>query len=92
MTRQLVDAWYQLLGLAYAGGRREYAKAVDAYRLTLERSPAMASAIAPFPWPCAKPSIAARAWHEAQNCLAQLPTYAGAWNLIRQCADRFGGF
>ena len=87
---QLVDAWYQL-GLAYAG-EGDYAKAVDAYRLTLERSPGYGQCHCALSLALRETQHSRESLAEAQNCLAQLPNYAGAWNLIGNAQTDLGDF
>lgn len=75
-----VWAWYEL-GLSYATDS-QYAKAIDAYRLALSygfQDGQCRCALALALRETRKPEAALA---EAQRCLAMLPGYAGAWNLV----------
>jgi tetratricopeptide (TPR) repeat protein len=73
-------AWYEL-GLSYATDA-QYAKAIDAYRLALSygfRDGQCRCALGLALRETRKPEAALA---EARRCLAMLPGYAGAWNLV----------
>ena len=87
---QMVDGWFQL-GLSYAGSG-QYGKATDAYRLALERSPDFGQCHCALALALRETRQSQESLAEAQHCLALLPGYAGAWNLIGNAQTDLGDF